>query len=68
MDLSFKLFAIIKNKIIVILFMLFYHDTIVLSILVMYTLHTTSESFSSIYAINLDFGYFYTCHFQTVVA
>ena len=44
MEWYFKLYASVKNKILVISFVFFYHDTL---ILVMYTTHTTGEGFSS---------------------
>jgi hypothetical protein len=66
MEWSFKLYASVKNKIIVMPFVFFYHDTLILSILPVYTTHTTCESFSSIQLI-LTVGCFYTGPFRTLV-
>jgi hypothetical protein len=66
MEWSFKLYVSAKSKIIMVSFVFFYHDILILHILLMYTTHTTGEGFSSIQLI-LTVECFYTSSFRTLV-
>nr|XP_034580977.1 uncharacterized protein LOC117844365 [Setaria viridis] len=63
MEWSFKLYASVKNEIIVMPFMFIYDDILILHILLMYTTHVTGEGFSSIQLI-LTVRCFYTSPFS----